>query len=343
MRHKIGSRFAMLTLLCALGCGSDDKVLDGEDEPKDDGGGANSGGEDGGSNGSSANNGGGSASAGNNDDGGADDDFVGGTPSDPTCDMNGIWIGNQVTRSQALGAGQFSNNWYYLEMTQNGDEVVVSNHFDCGIEVRGSVTVKLTPEAANALRAHNVQTGRKGTMKKGSDGNCELKFERFWSIRGADEMRFAPRPRNSTKSITEIAMAQPLPTKDNPDGAEDWDGDGKLGSAWQITGILSGTRNSAQRDWTEWFTDASHTITPVADFKSNLVIRAAFDNEEKVFDATSPALNTTSAADAGAEHTLTLRFLGRDRSDSRVKGLVKSDEFATCQAVQAALPVQDKL
>ncbi len=333
MRSKIGFRVSVLAVLCALGCGSDDKVLQGEDEPKDDGGGATNGGT--------------TANTGNSttggDDGGVNGDFVGGTPSDPNCDMNGIWIGNQVTRSEALLAGQFSNNWYYLELTQNGEEVSVSRHFDCGIEVRGTVTVQLTPAAANGLRSHNIQTGRKGTMKMGDDGNCALKFERFWSVRGADEKRFAPSPRYSTKSIAEIVAAQKLPTKANTDGAEDWDGDSQLGTAWQITGALKGVRNSVQRDWTEWFTDAKYTIKPATDFQSNLVIRALFDNEESVLSATDELLTQSSKSDGAAKHTLTLRFLGRTRSDPRVTALVKSKDFDTCQAVQAALPVQDKL
>lgn len=340
MRPKFCFRIALIGLLFALGCGSDDKVLDGEDLPGVDGG--NGGTDAGNSSGSDAGNSGGNANAGGND-GGANGDFVGGTPSDPTCDMNGIWIGNQVTRSEALLAGQFSNNWYYLEFTQEGDDILVSRHFDCGIEVRGSVTVQITPDAANALRGHNIQTGRKGTIKKGSSGKCDVKFDRFWSIRGADEMRFAPTPRNSTQSIAELKGALPLPTKEKPDGAQDWDGDGSLGTAWQVTGIVMGTRNSVQRDWTEWFSDDKYAITPATDFKNDVVIRARFDNEENVFETTSAGLSTTSTADSGAEHTLTLRFLGRTRSDPRVKAIVKPNDFDTCKAVQAALPVQDSL
>ncbi len=333
MRSRIGRHVAFFSVLCALGCGSDDKVLTGEDEPQTDGGKSDSGNT--GATGADA-----SGGATGSDDGGS---TTGGMATDPTCDMNGIWIGNQITRSKALGVDQFSNNWYYLELTQNGDEVVVSKHFDCGVEVQGSVTVVLSKDAANALRAHNLQTGRKGTIKKNAQGKCDLTFDRFWSIRGADEAKFAPMPRNTTKSISEVAMTQPIPTKDKTSGAEDWDGDGKLGSSWQITGALSGVRNSVQRDWTEWFTDDTHSITAGMDFTSDLVIRSRFDNEENVIDASNPLLNQASMADASAPHILKLRFLGRTKTDTRVTTLVKANDFDTCLAVQSALPAQKSL
>lgn len=346
-----------LTLFGLGGCGSDDQVLDADGDNNGasttggtaDGGDNASAGNSGQTNGdSTGNNTDGSTGngTGNNTDGsnGGDDGgaATGGAAADADCDMSGIWIGRQTTRSVALGAGQFSNNWYYLEFGHDGQNVTVTKHYDCGIEVRGTVKVVITKETLEGLLPHNIQTGRKGKMYK--DGQtCHFDMERFWSIRGADEARYAPSPRNSTMSIAQAATANAMPTKAAPDGAEDWDADGKAGTAWQVTGIISGVRNSVQRDWTSWAVDATRTVTPAAAWSSDLVVGASFDNEESVIYSNSPLLDQLSSADGAAKHTMTLRFLGRDASDSRVSAIVKSTQFDTCMAIQTALPAQDAL
>jgi len=331
----------LLSAVCAgSACGAEDKVLEGE--PLADGGGSKDGG---GANGMSngTNNGNGSATNGNangGSDGGGG--TSGGTPSDPECDMNGIWIGRQTTRSEALSAGQFANNYYYMELRQDGDDVVVTKHFDCGIDVRGSVTVKITPATTKAMMLHNVKTGRKGTLKRGAGDTCDFAMERYWNVRGLDEARFAPSPRNSTSTLAQVASATPMPTKENQDGAEDWDMDGKPGVAWQIS-LGNSVRHTAQRDWIEWFSDPEHSITKSADWSSDLLVRAKFDAEEVLFEASSGLVASLSTVDASAKHTLALRFLGRDKSDSRAKALIKADDFDTCLAIQAALPPQNGL
>jgi hypothetical protein len=262
--------------------------------------------------------------------------------SDPDCDLNGVWIGRQLTRSTALGAGQFANNWYYLEFAQDGEQVVVTKHFDCGIEVHGSVTVKLSPATRDALMRHNLQAGRRGTMRK-QGGVCAFSLERFWSVRGADEARFRPTGALAAQDIAQVSAANPLPTQDMPDGAQDWDDTGTLGVAWQITGITSGSRESDQRDWTEWFTDDDFTITPDQDWSADLVVRSRFNNEEKLFSASNALVATLSTADAEAKHTVTLRFLGRSRDDARARALIKASDSETCVAIQAAIPAASSL
>src|SRR6185295_17485430 len=84
------------------------------------------------------------------------------TAKDPDCDLNGVWAARQITVSQALFVQQFANNWYYLEFSQDGEQVVVSKHMDCGIFVRSIVAqVELTPATTKALIPHNRQVGRK--------------------------------------------------------------------------------------------------------------------------------------------------------------------------------------
>jgi hypothetical protein len=258
--------------------------------------------------------------------------------ADPECDFTGIWIAKQATVSEAIGIAATSNNWYYLEFKQSGTNVEVSKHYDCGIEVTGAVTVTVNRATTEALIQHNVQTGRKATLAK--DGtNCKFESERFWSIRGADEMRFLPDGlRNSEKSIDSIARENPLPTKDNTDGAIDMENDGKLGVAFQATGILSGTRNSVQRDWTKWFTEPGFEIKASTNW-NELKIRADFDNEENIIDAPD-LLQSGSTPRTNAKHTLRLRFLGRDASDPRVAQVVKGTQLETCYAIQDAIPAE---
>jgi hypothetical protein len=165
---------------------------------------------------------------------------------DADCDFNGIWIAKQVTVSQALNLAQSSNNWYYLEFKQSGTAVQVSKHFDCGIEVHGSATVSMTKATTQALIAHNVQTGRKATLMK--DGaTCKFAADRFWSVRGADEMRFLPNAtRDSMDSIAMVEMVNPLPKVGKTDGAVDTENDGQLGVAFQLTGIISPTSTTTR-------------------------------------------------------------------------------------------------
>ncbi|HET6338867.1 MAG TPA: hypothetical protein VFG30_36865 [Polyangiales bacterium] len=264
----------------------------------------------------------------------------GGGAADPACDFNGIWIGKQVTVSEALSLPQSSNNWYYLEFKQAGTAVEVSKHFDCGIEVSGSATVSLSRKTVEGLIPHNQQVGRKATLVK-EGNNCTFSATRFWSIRGADEARFLPNAtRDSDMSVKQVAMANPLPTASNTDGAVDTEGDGKLGVAFQVSGIITGTRNSVQRDWTRWFTEPGFEIPASTDWATDLEIRADFDNEESILDPTSGLLVSGSSPKAGAKHILRLHFLGRDASDPRVAAIVKPNDVDTCFAIQDALPAE---
>ena len=261
--------------------------------------------------------------------------------ADPMCDFTGIWIAKQATISVAEGIAipATSNNWYYLEFKQSGTDVEVAKHYDCGIEVTGSVTVSVNRKTLEALLSHNVQTGRKATLVK-EGANCKFESARFWSIRGGDEMRFIPNPtRDSDESIDQVAMKNPLPTAQAQDGAVDWEMDGTLGVAFQASGILSGTRNSVQRDWTKWFTEPGFEIAASADWTNELKIRADFDNEENII-AADGLLGAGSTPQPGAKNTLRLRFLGRDAADPRVGEIVKSTQVDTCFAIQDALPAE---
>lgn len=320
-----------LALLLVCACAADDKVLT-PDEEKD------SGAKDAAVvNDSGQQDGGALVDAGGGKDAGGAVDAGGGTAKDPSCDLNGIWIGRQNTLSLALfDTEQYANNWYYLELRQEGEEVVVTKHFDCGIEVQGTVLVQLRPETTRALMQHNSQVGRRGTFAKQADGTCAFQMERFWSVRGVSEETYVPMPRNAETAIP--ALQPKLPAKANVADTEDWDGDGNPGVTWVVSGLAKGDRYSSQRDWTRWFSATGYTVQAAGDFTSDLKVRADFSNEEVVYAPTALELDQVSAPKAGAPHVVTLRFLGRSSDDPRASALLKSDDFETCLAIQGALP-----
>lgn len=263
--------------------------------------------------------------------------------SDPECDMSGLWMVKQLTRSEALGLGQFANYYYFFELAQDGEDVTVVSQMDCDIRVEGSVSVTINEATRRSLMAHNSQRGRRATMRRQDDTHCALAFERFWSVRGADEARFAPMPRSSKETVAEVRTRLPLPTAQARSGAEDWEEDGQLGIAWQINGIASGTRNTVQRDYTEWFTDETHTVKPARDFKVPLVLRSAFDNDENVINATSGLVGSLAVADQRAEHRVAWSFLGRSASDARARAVLDDDPLVTCNHIVDALPHENGL
>ncbi len=264
------------------------------------------------------------------------------TAKDPDCDMNGIWAVRQVTRSEALLTGQFANNFFYFEFSQNGEEVVATKHLNCALVILGSATGRATRATADAIRSHNSQVGRKGTMSKASDG-CHFEMERWWYARGVDEPRFLPKPRNAKVSLAQVQAELPLPTPARPDGAQDWENDGKLGMAVTLTGIIGGIRNSATRDFTDWYTDSARPIPPALDWRENLRVVARFEGEENLFDPTTGLLAQLATVDVAAKNTLTMHFLGRTVSDPRAAAVVRPDSWDTCQALQALLPEKDSL
>ena len=258
----------------------------------------------------------------------------------PDCDFNGIWAAHQISQAKVLELPQAVNVWIYLEIQQTGSDITVAKSFECGVEVQGTITATLSRETLIAATKINNQRGRKGQVSK-QGNSCGLQIARYWTIRGADELRFIPNPeRDSSQSITDVRAVNPLPTPQKPDGAVDSENDGKLGIASQITGIVSGTRNSVQREWTRYFTDSGYEIVPSLDWSNDLTIRAEYDNEDSVMDPISGLLTTVPQADLTAKHLLKLRFLGRDKSDPRATAFLKPADVDTCYAIQDAMPVE---
>ena len=284
-------------------------------------------------------------------DGGAADgsDADPGAPS-PDCNMTGIWVSKVVTVTQALNLPQYATAWYYLEIAQpaGSADFTITKEFDCGTEVHGSVTVTLVPATLEAHMTHNSHAGRKGTMKKNAAGRCVVAAEPFWVLLGAEE-RFLP-PRNSAEEIEPVAARLPLPNLDRPEGAEDWDKDGKLGVSWQVSGVIQGTRSTVQRQWTRWFSTERYAVTPAMDW-GDILVGMDFDKDESVFDPTTGPLVSPSYSvrTPDTPNRYLLRFLGRDKTDPRVGAAVRGTDpsndsaaaMETCRIMQVSLPAED--
>ena len=276
------------------------------------------------------------------------------TAQDADCDLKGIWITQQITVATAIGATQYANVWQYLEMQHNGTDVLVTKQFECGGEVKGTLHVTLREATTRVLMTHNRQMGRRGTMKKGASGTCELVLERFWDIRGAVEANFIPAAgRNSSADMTQVQMDRPLPRPLAPAGAEDWDADGHQGIGWDVAGVVTGRRHSVQRDWSSWFTDSAYPITPAVNWPTEIMARAEADIEDSVFDTEPPGnllLGSVAVADIrNANNRIIMRFLGRNAADPRVAAIPISGTdpdgntataLATCYAIQTAMPAK---
>jgi hypothetical protein len=278
-----------------------------------------------------------------------DGDVVPGAPS-ADCNLAGIWITKMVSISQALSLNQTASSWHYLEIDQpaGNAEFTVKRSIDCGSEVHGTVTVTFPVASIDAGMKRNDQIGRKGTIKKTPSGQCGVDVEQFWIMIGAED-RFLP-PRNAREEIEPVAARIPLPTLDRPEGAQDWDGDGKLGMLWQVSGIVQGTRNVVQRQWNRWFSTERYAVTPSMNW-TEITVAADFDKDEAVFDPTSGPLVSPSFSVRTPEtpNRFVMHFLGRDKSDPRVTALVRGTDPAadlsaareTCYRIQDTLRAED--
>lgn len=236
-------------------------------------------------------------------DGGEEDDgtevFSMGEPND--CDMSGRWIAELKTESTALGTLRaIAYNWYYYEIEDNGDDIVVTRGWDCAFEVTNATVVNLLPATRRALAQLNRQDGRINAMSEppvdvaprtgvfrpdpNSPGDCEFSMERWWWLRGV-ESRFAP-PREDYGDfeISDAEAMLALPTTDAPDGEWDIEDDGEPGIWLEVTAPLSGQRHTVQRDWNQYGPFS------IADGATDFLGPSDFDNQENTFAASSSLL-----------------------------------------------------
>jgi hypothetical protein len=270
-------------------------------------------------------------------------------PADAECSMAGLWAVRQTNYQYGL-VESVTSGWSYLEIEQDGAQLVVVDSIDCGYAVIAAGTTGLTSQAAvDPLTEHNSQVGRRGTLERSGE-HCNLTLERFWTIRGAQEDTFLPGGHADPRELSEVRAEAPLPTADAPTGQEDWDHDGHPGITLFIGN--NDARYSASREWTEWFscngskTDRSDCKAGDAD-KYALVpgqltdfqVRMSFDNEDSVLGASSPLYAQVGTPVLDADSRVTLKFLGADRKAELAAMLwSKPDAAARCTVIRQLLP-----
>lgn len=227
------------------------------------------------------------------------------TPGEPNgCDLTGKWFVHLHANVMALGLPTVSNNWFYLEIQDNGDDIVITRGWDCGFEVCGKLTkldLNLAQTAMLALRnrqdgevdaTRNISVApRTGTYKPAANGECTLELERWWWIRGADIATTLPeRGAFATSSISDLKTSRPLPPKVGApvDPSNNWDNDDYPGITLNLT-LPNGIRAVGQRDWNEFGPGL------VPDGATDFMIPALFDSEEVVFHAAPALLDQASA------------------------------------------------
>lgn len=274
---------------------------------------------------------------------------------DTDCDLTGWWAVKEkdYTCDSIFHQPQTSSNWYLYHVTQQGSDFTVDTELDCGVHVTGSATVNYTPESLKAVLYSNAMDGtgshpaRHGTSLATS-GGCAVTLDRWYKIRGAEES-FLPADFTTKPALSTLpalpTVSDPINGPDDAQGATDPDGDGFLGMSFQITGIVTGVRDSIQREWKEYATTGS----PVPAAALSLTVPGGFDLQESILHVsqcgTGCGLLTTGAAASTHPGEITFQFIGKTLGGSRVSAIVTGTphkdvtaNLATCQNVQQALP-----
>ncbi|MFT6397750.1 MAG: hypothetical protein ACJAYU_002505 [Bradymonadia bacterium] len=199
--------------------------------------------------------------------------------ADP-CDLTGTWA--VKTSAYALDTlvfqTQLSNNWYYYEIEDSGDEFVITGGYQCGIRVEGSASVTITSATTEALRARNSPIGRRGEFYLDGD-QCHFSMERAFLVRGGipELLPADPSQFQGDDALELLEESLPLPTSENLESQLDIEDDGEPGMAYQVGGAVSGSRNVAQRDWNEVFSSEAYPVFPgqTDDFEVQFVYDSA--------------------------------------------------------------------
>lgn len=279
------------------------------------------------------------------------------------CNMTGWWIGRQMdfavaTIGQALV--QTSSNWHLWQIEQTGDDFVIKQYIACGIKVTGSVIVNLDDRGVKGLMWINPQDGREyggktrpartGTFKVVGD-HCELSMSRMYLLRGGDPSLlpddFSTKPEFSALPPMPSETDPANPTRLNWTGQADIDGDQHPGLTWYISGLLSGSRHTVQRDWHEY---APRDSYPVPQHATEFASGEYYNNEEAMLEVSNCGsacglVTTPSTPSAELQHRTVFRYLGATLADPGVAAIIqkpllqsKDDDYETCMRVQAALP-----
>jgi hypothetical protein len=260
------------------------------------------------------------------------------------CDLTGVWGIRQLAFNQddIIGSIQASSEWHLVTFEDRGDEVVATRESFCGVQVSGSATVELVPEALPTALHANRWDGRRGTFAP-VGARCELTLEPFYIALGVDPARYLPTETDPWPRMADLAASMPLPTAESPDGAQDWDGDGVPGVAFRVSGAVNGRRNAVQRFWYRYYSTADGGYE-VAGNASAFVVRAEVETEEHLIavegcDPFCGLLSAGSSVAPGKAHRVYFERLGRDEAEAEATGVVVAgDELESCFRLQEHMP-----
>jgi hypothetical protein len=277
---------------------------------------------------------------------------------DTDCDMTGYWAVSETdyTCDDIFHQPQTSSDWRLYHLVQSGSDFHVDAELDCGVHVTGSATVDYSPASLSAIMYLNAMDGsgshpaRQGTSQA-TAGGCAVTLDRWYDVRGATET-YLPADFSTMPALASLpalpAVGDPINGNDTAGavaGTTDPDGDGFGGIAVQISGIVTGVRDSAQRDWKQYATTGS----PVPAAALTFDVPGAFDLQENILHVsqcgTGCGLLTTGAAASTAPGKVTFAFIGKTLGSSRVAAVVVAPprknvatDLTTCGNVAMALP-----
>jgi hypothetical protein len=273
------------------------------------------------------------------------------------CAMTGYWAARQTLflRDPILGGLQVSSSWFFFRLEQEGDTFHVRESLDCGLVVTGSATVRYTRESlrsvlhAGAMDGSTGLTARRGTSRA-VPGGCAVSFDRWYAVRGVSDAYlpsdFLEKPElASLPALPEVH--DPAASTHFPEGATDPDGDGKPGLAFQIEGLASGIRNSAQRDWKEFATPSGASVVAGA---MSFALPGSFDLQENVLrvsdcGSSCGLLRSVARIAHDLPPRIVFSYVGRDLEGVRVRQVARDApradverDLATCANVRLFLP-----
>jgi hypothetical protein len=143
------------------------------------------------------------------------------------------------------------------------------------------------------------------------------------------------------------SVSDPITSTAFPPGATDPDGDGIPGIAFAITGFVTGTRNSVQRDWKGYATTPGNPAPAAA---VTFSVPGGFDMQESVMRVTDcgddcALLETLAHVANDIPDRITFSFIGKTYGSPRVSAVVTGvprqnvdADLATCANVRLVLP-----
>jgi hypothetical protein len=283
---------------------------------------------------------------------------------DTACDMTGYWAAREsdYTVDTVVGAIQASSAWSLFHFVQTGNDFRVDQELDCGGHLTGSFIADFTQASFVANMYLNRQDGvaddagvvhaaRHGTSTQVA-GGCAVTLDPWYKLRGATDdylpADFTTNPPLSTlKPLPTVTSYLPNSTE-WPTGVTDPDGDGVPGIAYQISGLLTATREAVEREWRGYATPAG---SPVPASALTIVVPDGYDEEESIMrmlGCTGSVCTLTAAGSVvSKDHPghITLTFLGKTYGSSRVAPVVAGVprqsaalDKTTCANVQLLLP-----